>query len=53
MHMSGLNYYDPRNKNFSLINNVSGNKDGYTQIQIKSAEVARIIYAKLCYPYWK
>ena len=28
MHMSGLNYYDPRNKNFSFINTVSGNKEG-------------------------
>ena len=40
-------------KYFSFINTVSGNKYGYTQRQIKSAEVSRTLYAKLCYPSWK
>ena len=47
MHKSGLHYYEPRNKHFSFINTVSGNKEGYTQRQIKSAEVSRTIYSKL------
>ena len=53
MHKSGLHYYDPRNKHFTFINTVSGNKEGYTQRQVKGAEVARTLYAKLCYPSWK
>ena len=53
MHKSGLHYYDLRNKHFEFINTVSGNKGGYTQRQIKSAEVARTLYAKLCYPSWR
>ena len=53
MHKSRLHYYDTHNKHFALINTVSGNKEGYTQRQIKSAEVARTLYAKLCYPFWK
>ena len=47
IYTSGLHYYDPYNKHFAFINNVSRNKEGYTQIQIKGAEVARTIYAKL------
>ena len=53
MHKSGLHYYDQRNKHFSFINTVSENKKGYTQRQVKSAEVARTLYAKVCYPSWK
>ena len=53
MHKSGLHYYDPRNKHFAFINTVSGNREGYTQRHIKIAEVARALYAKLCYPSWK
>ena len=53
IHKIGMHYYDPRNKHFSFINTVSGNKEGYTQRHIKSAEVASTLYAKLCYPYWK
>ena len=53
MHKSGLHYYDPCNKHFAFINTVSGNKEGYTHIQVKGAEVARNLYAKLCYPSWK
>ena len=53
MHKSGLHYYDLRNKHFAFINTVSGNKEGYTLIQVKGAEVARTLYAKLCHPSWK
>ena len=49
MHKRGLNQYNPRNKKIAFINTVSGNKEGYTQIQIKGVEVARNLYAKLCY----
>ena len=48
MHKRGLHYYEPRNKYFEFINTVSGNKKGYTQIQVKGAEVARTLYGKLC-----
>ena len=53
MHKSGLHYYDPQNKHFVFINTVSGNKEGYTQRQVKGAEVASTLYAKLGYPSWK
>ena len=47
IHQNNLYYYDPCNKHFAFINTVSGNKEGYTQIQVKGAEVARALYAKL------
>jgi hypothetical protein len=53
MHESGLHYYDPRNEEFTFINTVSGNKEGFTKRQIKGAEVARTLYATLSYPSWK
>ena len=53
MHKSGLHYYNQRNNLFSFINTVSGNKEGYTHIQVKGSEVARNLFAKLCYPSWK
>jgi uncharacterized protein YodC (DUF2158 family) len=53
MHESGLHYYNPRNEAFTLVNTVSGNKEGFTQRQIKGAEVARILYTTLSYPSWK
>ena len=53
MHESGLHYYEPHNKYFSFINTVSVNKEGYTQRQIKSAEIPSTMYDKLCYPSWK
>ena len=53
MHKSGLHYYDLCNKSFAFINTVSGKKEGYTQRYIKITEVARTLYAKLCYPSWK
>jgi hypothetical protein len=53
MHESGLHYYDPHNDEFTFVNTVSGNKEGFTQRQIKGAEVARTLYATLSYPSWK
>jgi hypothetical protein len=50
MHESGLHYFDPSNEAYTFVNTVSGNKEGYTQRQIKGAESARILYAKLGYP---
>ena len=53
MHKSGLHYYDPRNEEFTFVNTVSGNKEGFTQRQIRGAEIARTLYATLSYPSWK
>jgi hypothetical protein len=53
MQESGLHYYDPRNEEFTFITTVSGNKEGFTQRQIKGAEVTRTLYAMLSYPSWK
>ncbi len=53
MHESGLHYYDPRNEDFTFVTTVSGNKIGFTKRQIKGAELARSLYAKLSYPSWK
>ena len=53
MHKSGMYYYDLHNKHFAFINTVSEIKEGYTDIQVKGAEIAKTLYAKLCYPYWK
>ena len=54
MHESGLHYFDPREeKHMAFIATVSGNKEGFTQRQIKGAEAARALYAKLNYPSMK
>jgi hypothetical protein len=53
---SGLHFYDPRNsndKNFIFVESVSGNKQGFTQRQIKGAEAAWALYTTLSYPSWK
>ncbi len=50
MHESGLHYFDPSDEAYTFVNTVSGNKEGYTKRQIKGAESARILYAKLGYP---
>ena len=41
MHESGLNYYDPEDEKFVLVNTVKGNKESYSNQQIKAAEQAR------------
>jgi hypothetical protein len=53
MHESGLHYYDPRHEDFTFINTVSGNKEGFTQRQVKGAEDARTLYTTLRFPSWK
>jgi hypothetical protein len=50
MHESGLHCFDPRDKAFVFLNTVSGNKEGFSQRQVKDAERARTLYAKLGYP---
>jgi uncharacterized protein YodC (DUF2158 family) len=39
MHESGLHYYGPHNEEFIFVTTVSGNKEGFTQRQIKGTEV--------------
>jgi hypothetical protein len=53
MHESGLHYYDPCNEEFTFINTVSRNKEGFTKRKINGAEVARTLYATLSYPSWR
>jgi hypothetical protein len=53
MHKSGLHYFDPRDSKFTFVNTVSENKAGFTKRQIKDVEVARSLYSKLNYPFWK
>jgi hypothetical protein len=50
MHESGLHYFDPRDKAHVFVNTVSRNKEGLSQRQLKGAESARALYAKLGYP---
>jgi hypothetical protein len=50
MHESGLHYFDPRNEAHVFVNTVSGNKEGFSQRQLKGAELAKSLYAKLGYP---
>jgi hypothetical protein len=50
MHESGLHYFQPGKEDFVFVSTVSGNKEGYTQRQLKGAEKARDLYAKLGYP---
>jgi hypothetical protein len=50
MHESGLHCFDPKNKAFVFLNTVSGNKEGFSQSQVKDSERAKMLYAKLGYP---
>ena len=50
MHSSGLHCFNPRDKAFVFLNTVSGNKEGFSQRQIRGAELAKALYAKLGYP---
>ena len=49
-HESGLHCFDPNDIAFVFVNTVSGNKEGFSQRQIKGAEQAKTLYAKLGYP---
>jgi hypothetical protein len=53
MHENGLHCFDPRDKDFVFLNAVSGNKEGFTQQQIKDAEIAKALHAKLGHPSMK
>jgi hypothetical protein len=54
MHKSGLHYYDPRKEQHpTFVNTVSENKTGFTNRQIKCAEIARNLYKTLSYPSMK
>jgi hypothetical protein len=54
MHKSGIHYYDPRKEHhLTFINTVSENKTGFTNRQIKCAEIARNLYKTLSYPSMK
>jgi hypothetical protein len=51
MHKCGLHYYDPRKEtHLAFVNTVSENKEGFTNRQIKGAELARTLYKTLSYP---
>jgi hypothetical protein len=53
MHKNGLHCFDPRDKDFVSLNAVSGNEEGFTQRQIKDAETAKMLSAKLGCPSMK
>jgi hypothetical protein len=54
MNKSGLHYYDPRKEqHLNFVNTVSENKTGFTNRQIKCAEIARNMYKTLSYPSMK
>jgi hypothetical protein len=54
MHESGLHYYDPRKEaHLTFVNTVSENNEGFTQRQIKGADIARNLYNNLSYPSMK
>ena len=43
-------YFDSRDQEFTFVNTVSNNKEGFRERQIKGAEVARSLYTTLIYP---
>ena len=49
MHESGIHCYNPTNKAVLIINNDSGNKQGFSKRQINGAEKAKTLYTKLGY----
>jgi hypothetical protein len=54
VHESGLHYFDPRKEaQLTFVNTVSENKEGFTQRQIKGADLARNLYNTLSYPSMK
>jgi hypothetical protein len=53
MHSSGLHYYDPKDNEFTFVNTVSENLQGFTKRQIKGAELAKVLYSNLGYPSMK
>jgi hypothetical protein len=54
IHESGLHYYDPRKEaHLTFVNTVSKNKECFTQMQIKGADLTRKLYKILSYPSMK
>ena len=53
MHKEGLHYHDTNNRCVALVRNVRKNEAGYSERQLKSAKLARGIYAKIGHPYHK
>jgi hypothetical protein len=49
-HKSGLHCFVLHDKAFVFVNTVSGNKEGFIQRQIKGAELAKTLCAKLRCP---
>ena len=50
IHQDGLHYHDTKNREVTLIKTVQENEEGYSKRQIKDAQEARDIYAKVGYP---
>jgi hypothetical protein len=50
MHESGLHYFDPRDEAHIFVETVSGNKEGFTQRQLKGAKLVTTLYATLGFP---
>ena len=50
MHQDGLHYHDTKNREVTLIQTVQENEEGYSKRQIKYAQEARDLYAKVGYP---
>ena len=50
LHPCGLHIFDPSDAAFTFVNTVSGNKENFSQRQIKGAESARRLYTFLKYP---
>lgn len=49
-HASGFHYFDLSDEQFTFVETVSDNKRGFSKRQIKGAETAWSLYAKLGYP---
>ena len=50
IHQNGLHYHDTKNCEVTLIQTVQENEEGYSKRQIKDAQEARDLYAKVGYP---
>lgn len=50
MHQSSLHCFDPRDKAFVFLDTVSGHKEGFSQREVKGAQQAKTLHAKLGHP---
>ena len=53
IHEIGLDYFVPMDQDFTFVNTISHNKEGFTPRQIKGAEVTRALCATLIYNSYK